>query len=445
MPTQLIGPARIYTLAGLPLRGPLPDAALEVLENAGVAIDTETGIIEEAGDWQALLARYPEADIKHLEEPCTTLFPAWVDCHTHAIFSGNRARDMALRNAGATYQQMAAEGGGIKRTMHATRSLSAQESAERATHHLHARARQGIAVVEAKTGYGLTIKDEGLQISVLDRLSLPPQAAGSPLAANGLPLVYPTLLAAHTVPPEYEGRADKWLADIVECLFPLLTYSPNPHKPRVDIFIEPGTFTLAQGRWYLEQAKAHGLEFTVHGDQFTPGSARLACELGALSVDHLEATTDSDIAFIASSGTVAVALPAASLGLGVAFTPARKLLNAGACLALASDYNPGSAWSECFLQPMQYLANQQKLTCAEVLAGITFRACAALEGLPKLTRWEAGDRHPGEWRYGAPFGRIAPGYLANFYATACNHEEIVYFAPYGSAPIIRGSTPPTTL
>ena len=111
------------------------------------------------------------------------------------------------------------------------------------------------------------------------------------------------------------------------------------------------------------------------------------------------------------------------------FAPARKLLDAGACLAIATDHNPGSAWSDHFLLPMQFMANQQKLTCAEVLAGITFRACAALEGLPKLERWEAGDQHPEEWRYGGPFGRIAPGYLANFNVSRLNHEEIVYHAP----------------
>ena len=170
MPIKLIGPARIYTFDNLPLRGALRDEQLEVLESAGVAVDIESGIIKEVGEWEQLNRAYPDAEVNELEGGLT-LYPSWADCHTHAIYAGDRARDMALRNAGATYQQMAVEGGGIKRTMYATRGLNKAEMLKAIESNLSLLSKQGFAVVECKTGYGLTIKDEGEQINILDTVS----------------------------------------------------------------------------------------------------------------------------------------------------------------------------------------------------------------------------------------------------------------------------------
>ena len=147
---------------------------------------------------------------------------------------------------------------------------------------------------------------------------------------------------------------------------------------RVDIFIEKSAFQPEESKLFLEKAKILGFDITVHADQFTPGSSRVAVEVGAKSADHLEATIDADIDFLAQSDTVAVALPGASLGLGEAFTPARKLLDAGAILAIASDWNPGSAPMGDLITQASILATFQKLTTAEVLAGMTFRSAYAL-------------------------------------------------------------------
>jgi len=185
---------------------------------------------------------------------------------------------------------------------------------------------------------------------------------------------------------------------------------------RVDIFVEQSAFGLAESRQFLQKAKALGFDLAVHADQFTAGSSTLAVELGALSADHLEASTEKEIHALAQSDTVAVVLPGASLGLGEPFAPARKLLDAGACVAIASDFNPGSAPMGDLLTQAAILATYQKLNTAEVLAGLTFRAAKAL----KLRE----------------IGRVEVGYTADLQGYACaDFREILYqqgrLKPYG--------------
>ncbi len=200
-------------------------------------------------------------------------------------------------------------------------------------------------------------------------------------AAKGQPIsVVATCLAAHIVPKDFTGGEEAYL-DLVVCeLLPKV--KEEGLACRVDAFIEKTAFSPEIALKYLMQAKAMGFGLTVHADQFTPGSSLIAVECGARSADHLEASTEVEITALAASGTVAVALPGASIGLGEPFTPARRLLDAGACLAIASDLNPGSAPGGNLVAQAATLAAYQKLTMAEVLSGLTFRAAHAL-GLEK--------------------------------------------------------------
>jgi imidazolonepropionase len=214
-----------------------------------------------------------------------------------------------------------------------------------------------------------------------------------------------TCLAAHIKPRDFEGSPHEYLAMLVQGLLPALKNENLAN--RVDIFTEETAFSVPESRWYLQQAKSLGFDITIHADQFSTGGSALAVEMGAASADHLEASGQAEIQALAQSHTVAVVLPGASLGLGMHYAPARKLLDAGACVAIASDWNPGSAPMGDLLMQASVLAAAEKLTTAETFAGLTSRAAAALH---------LYDR-----------GSIAPGKKAHFQAYACaDFREILY-------------------
>ena len=214
-----------------------------------------------------------------------------------------------------------------------------------------------------------------------------------------------TCLAAHTIPRDFKGSGAQYLDMLGEELLPLLLQEELTR--RLDIFVEQGAFSPREAESYLRKGKSMGFDLTVHADQFTTGGSEVAIRCGALSADHLEASGPDEIGALAGSDVVATALPGASLGLGCGFTPARALLDAGACLAIASDYNPGSAPMGDLLTQAAILGTFEKLSNAEVLAGITSRAAAALG---------FADR-----------GRLLPGMLADLVVFPADHfNEILY-------------------
>ncbi len=223
----------------------------------------------------------------------------------------------------------------------------------------------GITTIEVKSGYGLDVENELKMLRVIKKAQTFTKAT-----------LVPTCLSAHLKPRDFEGSSQEYLQYILEEILPKVK-EENLAK-RVDIFIEKSAFLPDESKLFLLKAKELGFEITVHADQFTSGSSRIAVEVGAKSADHLEATIDEDIDFLAKSETVATALPGASLGLGEKFTPARKILDAGGILAIASDWNPGSAPMGNLIAQASILATFEKLSTAEVLAGITFRSAFAL-------------------------------------------------------------------
>jgi imidazolonepropionase len=335
--------------------------------------------IQKVGAWAELKQEFPEAEILELEGDYVAL-PGLVDCHTHLCFGGSRARDFALRNAGKTYLEIAAAGGGIWDTVTQTRSLDQETLAGITAKHANRLLSEGVTSIEVKSGYGLSVAEELKLLRAIKQ-------ASAHTAAD----LISTCLAAHLCPKDWKGSPADYLNEIASQLFPLLLAEKLCN--RIDAFLEKSAFSTEEITPYLERAKQLGFDLTIHADQFSTGGSAVAVRLGARSADHLEASGEPEILALAASNTVAVALPGASIGLGMAFTPARKLLDQGASVAIASDWNPGSAPMGDLLAQASILATFEKLSTAEVLAGITFRAAAAL-GLTdrgKLTEGQYAD------------------------------------------------------
>ncbi|MDR6463443.1 imidazolonepropionase [Chryseobacterium sediminis] len=360
---KLIGPFKqVVTLANLPLRGKLSDEQLEIIVDGGIVVEDNT--IQKVGNFEALKTENPTIQIEQIEGEQIVL-PAFVDSHTHICFGGNRANDFAMRNAGKTYLEIAESGGGIWSSVQHTRNASEEELLKTLVERINFLVDLGITTIEVKSGYGLDVENELKMLRIIKKAQNETKAT-----------LVPTCLSAHLKPRDFEGSNPEYLNYIITEILPKVKEEELAN--RVDIFIEKSAFQSEESKGFLLKAKELGFEITVHADQFTPGSSRIAVEVGAASADHLEATIDEDIEFLAKSDTVATALPGASLGLGEKFTPARKLLDAGAIVAIASDWNPGSAPMGNLITQASILATFQKLTTAEVLAGMTFRAAYAL-------------------------------------------------------------------
>jgi len=346
----------------IPLKGSVNDSQLEIIPNGGVVVSE--GVILRTGIFDQLCSEFRDLEIDCIEKNMVAM-PGMIDPHTHICWAGSRAKDYSLRLAGKSYLEIAQSGGGIGDTVAKTRASSVIQLeamlAERATAHLL----NGITTIEVKSGYCLNTEGEIKMLEVIRNVN------------QKLPVdLISTCLAAHIKPADFEGRSSDYLKMVVNELLPEVM-KENLSK-RVDIYIDKGAFTVDEARIYLNHAKNLGFDLAIHGEQFTTGGVSLACELGALSVDHLEMVHDQEINMLAASTVIPVVLPGASLGLGCQFAPARKLLNAGCSFAIGSDWNPGSAPMGDLLIQTAILGIFEKMTMAESLAGITFRAAAAL-------------------------------------------------------------------
>ncbi|WP_019670639.1 imidazolonepropionase [Eudoraea adriatica] len=362
----LIGPlSQVITMTGIPLKGPVSDNQLQLIEDAGIFC--EDGLVKSIDKYKKLLSELKDVDVQLIQlEGNHICLPGFVDSHTHICFGGSRARDYAMRNAGKTYLEIAEEGGGIWDTVQQTRKATQKELVrgilKRAKQHL----KNGVTTIEVKSGYGLSVEEELKMLKAIKE------------ADNHYPLDFiSTCLAAHMLPRDFNGSSSEYLSEISDQLFPIL--KKDKLANRVDAFIEKGAFNEADITPYLTKAVEMGFDITIHADQFSVGGSAVAVKFNAVSADHLEASTSYEIELLAKSNVIATALPGASLGLGCNFTPARKILDAGGSLVIASDHNPGSAPMGDLLTQAAILGTMEKLTNAEVLAGITFRAAAALK------------------------------------------------------------------
>jgi imidazolonepropionase len=384
---QVVTPAGQYR----PLRG----AALRevvLIEQAYVLCDESS--IAAVGPMAAL--EPIDGDVVELDGRGLCAVPGLVDCHTHPAFAGDRVDEFSLRAGGATYEELHASGGGILSTVRATRAAGEERLTEAVARHRDWMLRAGTTTFEGKSGYGL---DRETELASLRAVR----------SAGGVP----TWLGAHTVPPEHDD-ADSYLDFLLSDVLP----GAARIAEAADVFLERGAFDAAQARRYLEACRAEGLALRLHGDQFTEaGAIPLAIELGARSVDHLEATEADGVSALAASDVTGVLLPASALFLDRPMPPARALVDAGAAIALATDFNPGSAFCESLPLVCSLAATQLHLSPAEALAACTVNAAHVLGRADRL-------------------GRIAPGYAADL--TLLDAPDWRYLAYHLGGDVVAG-------
>jgi imidazolonepropionase len=353
--------------------GPLRGAELRdvrVVEDAYVLC--RDGRISSVGP-MADLTRAVAFDVPEIDGRNLCAIPGLVDCHTHACFGGDRVNEFSLRAGGATYEQLHGAGGGILSTVRATRAASEDELTGVTVRHRSRMRAHGTTTFEAKSGYGLDHDTELAQLRAVR-------------AAGGVP----TWLGAHTVPPEFD-HADAYLDFLIADVLP----DAAELAEAADVFLERGSFDAAQARRYLEACAVAGLALRLHGDQFTEaGAIALAIDLGARSVDHLEATGPAGVAALAASDVTGVLLPASALFLDRPMPPARALAEAGGLIALATDFNPGSAYCDSLPLVLSLACTQLHLSPEQALVAATVNAAHVLDRAEQI-------------------GRLAPGFAAD--------------------------------
>lgn len=307
--------------------------------------------------------------------------PGYVDSHTHFVFAGNRAEEFQLRHAGVSYEELAQQGRGILSTVRATRAAGEDELLALGHARLRSFAAHGTTTVEGKTGYGLNLATEARTLDTMNRLATEP----------GLPSVVPTFLGAHTVPPEYRGSPEGRAAyvDLV-CAEMLPAFTGKARF--CDVFCERTAFTVDETRRILTRARELGYLLKLHANQLGPtGGARLAAELGAVSADHLDFASDEELILLREAGTVATLLPGCSFSLSAPYPSGRRLLDAGLRVALATDFNPGTSYSENMQMMVALAVSAMGMTLDEALLATTRGGAAAL-----ALEDEAGSLEPGK-------------------------------------------------
>lgn len=375
--------SQLLTLAGGPQRGHAL-GTLGIIENGAVLVREEK--IVAVGTTAELKASYPNEPT--LDAGKCVLMPGFVDPHTHVIWGGDRANEFEMKMAGKPYLEILAEGGGIISTVRQTRTASIESLMAQTRPRLLRMFRHGTTTVEAKTGYGLQTATELRLLKAL--LALDDESL--------LDIVI-TFLGAHAIAPEFKDNPQGYANLVCETMLPMLkewwgTHAPRLALPFVDVFCEDKAFNLEQSRQILTTAKSLGFPLKIHADEFgNIGGASLAVELGAVSADHLVKTSDADIAALGKSDTVAVSLPCTPFGLAEKeYTPARKLIEADAILALATDCNPGTSWNESMQFAVALSCRYMGLTPAQAIAASTINSAQAIRRSDRVGSIEVGKQ-----------------------------------------------------
>lgn len=376
------GPKRGAALAD---PGLLHDGAVACLAGQIVAIGSTADVLAQIDE--------PDAAVI-IDASGKVVMPGFVDPHTHALWAGDRAGEFEQRIAGATYLEIMQAGGGIMNTVRATRAASLDDLIVQTLPRLDMMLMHGTTTAEIKTGYGL---DTATELKMLDAIRVLDEQ-------HPMDLI-PTFIGAHAVPAEYAGRTDAYVDLVVNEMLPAIgdlryiVESPDGEytiraADFCDVFCEVGAFDVAQSRRILEAAREIGLSLKIHADEFEPlGGTALAVELGAVSADHLVCTTDGQLQTLAASNTIAVSLPGTPFGLGHAhYTNARRLIDLGGALALASDLNPGTTWCESMQFIIALACRALKLTPAEAINAATINAAHALSLGEYLGSLEVGKQ-----------------------------------------------------
>jgi imidazolonepropionase len=362
---------------GAPYKSGLDMRDVGVIEHATVFI--ENGLFRWIGK-DGEFTQTVDETIDVIEASDLVGLPGFVDSHTHLLFAGTREDEFALRIEGKTYQEIARAGGGILSTVQATRSNTKKELKRIARRHLDTLLTEGTTTVEIKSGYGLNEKDE---IKMMESMN--------DLIEECLMDIVPTFLGAHAIPPEFKDNADGYVDLICTRILPYI--AQRKLAKFCDAFCEQDYFSLDQCRKIFEKAKSLGMNIKIHADQLTQmGASTLAAEMGACSADHLEHIDDVGIAAIKKSGTIATILPGVSFFLHSAYPPARKMIEAGLPLAIASNFNPGSCMSYSMPMMMTIACTQMSMTPEEAITAATLNGAAALGVSDKLGSIEVGKQ-----------------------------------------------------
>jgi imidazolonepropionase len=350
---------------------------LRILKNAGVLCrGGKIAWVGTMAEWhQSLPGDYPEIDAAG-----RAVLPGFVDSHTHMMFAGSRAAEFALRVEGATYQQIAEQGGGILNTVRSVREATKRELKRATGRFLTEMMRQGTTTVEIKSGYGL---DMDAEVKMLEAIT--------ELREEEIMSVVGTFLGAHAVPPEFRANPGGYVDLVCDQMIPYV--GKKQLAAFCDVFCEKGYFSLEQSERILREGQRRGMAPKIHADELTPlGGAELASRVGAVSADHLEHVSEKGIACMAEAGVVAGLLPGVSFFLNHRFAPARALIDAGVPVAIASDFNPGSCMSFSMPLMMTIACTQTRMTPEEALTAATLHGAAALGLASQVGSIEVGKQ-----------------------------------------------------
>ena len=392
----IVNCSQVVTLAG-PARPRVGSELREVGIVSRGGLFVRDGLIERVGT-SAEIERSIDATTTVVDAGGRVLLPGFVDAHTHPVFAGTRVDEFEERSRGATYQEIAARGGGIQSTVNRTRAASVDELVATGRRYADWFLRGGTTTVEAKSGYGLSLEDELKILRAIKRLD----------GETSLRYV-PTFLGAHSIPPEYRSRRDSYVSLIIDEMLPQVAQQKLAEY--CDVFCEEKVFTTDESWKILSAARCHGLGLRMHADQLSlSGGAKLAAELGTVTADHLEHTDAAGIDALKQAGVQPVLLPGSVYALGSSRYPAaREMIDAGLAVVLATDFNPGSSPTPSMTMILSLAATHMRMTPAEAISAATINAAYSLNRGDKL-------------------GSLEPGKIADFVIHDCDdYRELSYF------------------
>ena len=388
--------AQVVTLAG-PHRPRVGTEMRELGIIAPGALFVRENLIERVGA-VAEIEKLIDGNTTVIDAGGRVVLPGFVDAHTHPVFAGTRVDEFEERSQGATYQEIAARGGGIQSTVNRTRAASLDELVAKCRRYSEWFLRSGTTTVEAKSGYGLSLEDEIKILRAIGRLN------------EETPLRYvPTFLGAHSIPPEFQARRDEYVSLIIDEMLPRVAQEKLAEF--CDVFCEEKVFTTDESRRILSAARCHGLGLRMHADQLSlSGGAKLAAELGTFTADHLEHTDADGIAALKQAGVQPVLLPGSVYALGSSRYPAaREMIDAGLAVVLATDFNPGSSPTPSMTMILSLAATHLKMSSAEAITAATINAAYSLNR-------------------GEQLGSIEPGKVGDLVIHDCDdYRELAYF------------------
>lgn len=375
--------AELVTCSGFTAKKGKEMATLQIIEDGAVII--KEGLIEAAGrttdiEKQFKKGRADRFDFDTIDARGKAVLPGFVDSHTHLVFGGYRAEEFSWRLRGDSYMEIMQRGGGIVNTVDATRKASREELTQSGIKRLDSMLSMGVTTAEGKSGYGLDRDTEIKQLEVMAHLDQIHYVD-----------VVPTFLGAHAVPPEYKGREDAFIDFMAAEVLPVV--GDRKLAEFCDIFCEKNVFSIEQTRRLLGRARELGLKLKLHADEIVPlGGAELAAELGAISADHLLQASDRGIKDMAAAGVVATLLPVTAFSLKEPYANGRKMIDSNCAVALATDFNPGSCFSESIPLVFALATLYMNMSAEETLSALTINAAAALDRADKIGSIDAGKQ-----------------------------------------------------